>query len=199
MGNHNGISGQSDISIQSGFPWYGKVSIQVNSQSPQEFTLHLRIPSWAGKTSLTINGELFPIGDSPASPRDQAACGYDPRQAWYLPIHRTWFSGDKLDLDFEMPLRLRRAHPHVRGHAGKVALTRGPLVYCLESCDNPGLDIFSAQINSETIEWKPSPALLGGIYTLTGKCTQDQSFVAIPYALWANRGESQMTVWINSK
>ncbi len=97
-----------------------------------------------------------------------------------------------------MPVTLRRASPRVRGHEGKVALTRGPLVYCLESIDNPNLDIFKTQIIPNSIQVKSSPSLLGGISTLCGKTNDNQDFTAIPYQLWANRGESQMTVWLNS-
>jgi DUF1680 family protein len=102
-----------------------------------------------------------------------------------------------VDLEFEMPIVLRRASPHLRGHKNKVALSRGPLVYCLESTDNPRMNIFTARIGPETIRVERDENLLGGVHVLRGKTGGGRDFTAIPYPLWANRGESQMTVWIN--
>jgi hypothetical protein len=101
-----------------------------------------------------------------------------------------------IELAFDLAITARRAHPRVRGHAGKIALTRGPLVYCLESTDNPGLDIFAARLDLASLRPEPAPDLLGGIIVLSGYATAGQPITAIPYALWGNRGESQMTVWV---
>ena len=103
-----------------------------------------------------------------------------------------------MDLEVEMPILLRRASPRVRGHKDKISLTRGPLVYCLESIDNTGIDIFNARIDPESICVEPAPALLGGISILRGKIKDGKEFTAIPYQMWANRGESQMTVWVKA-
>jgi DUF1680 family protein len=97
-----------------------------------------------------------------------------------------------------MSIRLRRAHPKARGHAGKVAITRGPLVYCLESIDNPEVDIFSAQLEPRSLHAEFISDLLGGTVVIHGKTTDGKPLRFIPYFLWANRGESQMTVWVNS-
>jgi DUF1680 family protein len=96
-----------------------------------------------------------------------------------------------------MSIRLRQAHPKVKGHAGKVALTRGPLVYCLESVDHPELDLFTTQLDPSSLNDKFVPGLLGGCVVINGKTTDGKPLKFIPYFLWANRGESQMTVWIN--
>ena len=85
----------------------------------------------------------------------------------------------------------------MRGYKGKVAFTRGPLVYCLESIDNIGIDIFNARIDPGSIRTEFSPALLGGIWVLRGLTREGKDFTSIPYHMWANRGGSQMTVWIN--
>jgi DUF1680 family protein len=87
----------------------------------------------------------------------------------------------------------------VQGHAGKVTVTRGPLVYCLESVDNPGVDIFTAQLDPASLRDEFIPDLLGGCVIIHGKTTDGKALKFIPYFLWANRGESQMTVWVNSK
>jgi DUF1680 family protein len=77
-----------------------------------------------------------------------------------------------------------------------VALTRGPLVYCLESIDNPGLHLFAARLDPATFQPEFEPELLGGVWVLRGRTHQGQPCTAIPYYAWANRGPSQMTVWV---
>jgi uncharacterized protein len=167
---------------------------------PSELTFHFRIPTWAGKTNLAVNGQPMPVPASgPATAKDRTASGIDPRQARYIPIQRLWSSGDLIELEFEMPVMFRQAHPRVKGHKGKAALTRGPLVYCLERKDNPDLDIFNTQIQPDSLKVETETGLLGGILTLAGKTAGNQDFTAIPYLLWANRGESQMAVWVRLK
>ncbi len=126
------------------------------------------------------------------------ASGYDPRQSGYETISHVWSpEGEVLEFNFDMSIQLRRAHPKVKGHAGKVALTRGPLVYCLESADNPDVDIFIAPLDPSSLYDEFVPDLLGGCVVIHGKTTDGKALKFIPYFLWANRGESQMTVWVN--
>jgi DUF1680 family protein len=96
-----------------------------------------------------------------------------------------------------MPIQLRRAHPKVKGHADKVTVTRGPLVYCLESTDHPNVDIFNVKVDTASLRPIFDPSLLGGIMKIEGKSQDGQSLTFIPYFLWGNRGESTMTVWVN--
>ena len=103
--------------------------------------------------------------------------------------------GDLIELEFPVAITVRRPHRRVKSVRGRVALTRGPLVYCLESVDNPGLDIFEAQIDPSTLRAAFSPDHLGGVWLLQGETVQGEPFTAIPYFCWANRGESGMTVW----
>jgi uncharacterized protein len=202
IGNQTIIDhGKWIVKLDSSLPWEGKIRITLNSMSSFDSIVHFRIPSWSTSASIRINGEPFTIpmkrsGDSlyklpPAS-------GFDPRLARFLPVQRIWSSGDVVDLDFEMPIIIRRALPQVHGHKGKVALTRGPLVYCLESIDNVGIDIFSDNIDINSVNTESVPTLLGGIYILRGRLGNGKEFIAIPYHLWANRGQSQMTVWLNN-
>jgi DUF1680 family protein len=126
------------------------------------------------------------------------ASGYDPRLARYETICRVWSpESEPLEYEFGMSIQLRRTHPKVKGHAGKVAVTRGPLVYCLESVDNPGIDIFTEQLDPASLEDEFIPNLLGGCVVIHARTTNGKPLKFIPYFLWANRGESQMTVWVN--
>jgi len=128
------------------------------------------------------------------------ASGYDPRQSNFETISRVWSpKGETLEFNFDMSIKMRYAHRKVKGHAGKSALTRGPLVYCLESVDNPNVDIFTAQLDTSSLHDEFVPDLLDGCVVIHGKTMDGKPLKFIPYFLWANRGESQMTVWVNSK
>jgi DUF1680 family protein len=201
---HTGV--QVYIEIESRMPWDGKISIKIEPSTQTEFTVYLRIPSWAsnGEVSSTIkvNGApSAPLIDSlPVMPHpyEPTAQGYDPRLSRFLSIQRRWSPGDLIELDFNLPVTLRYAHPKVRGHRNKVAITRGPLVYCVESTDNPGMDVTSVRLEADSLVPEPDPELLGGITILRGQTVDHKPLILIPYHLWANRGESQMTVWINT-
>ena len=177
------LSGPVQVNIKSGLPWDGRVSIHIQPETRREFTVHLRKPSWA----------------IASADEGTAASGYDPRSAEYQRLSRVWSpEGEVLEYNFDISIRLRRAHPKVKGHAGKVAVTRGPLVYCLESLDNPGLDIFTVKLDPSSLQDEFIPDLFGGYVIIHGKTTKGKPLKFIPYFLWANRGESQMVVWVNT-
>lgn len=185
-----------EVEIVSALPWEGRVTVRLLLAHPAEFALRLRLPSWAAeRADVRVNGEAVTL-PAPARPPGQAAGGFDPRGAAWLVLRRRWAPGDEIALAFDLPICLRRAGPRVRGHAGRVALTRGPLVYCLESPDNPGVDLFAARLDPASLRAEPAPELLGGVVALRGQTAEGQPVTAVPYALWGNRGESQMTVWV---
>lgn len=190
--------GAVKLKIETGLPWQGNVRIEVTPRETREFSLHVRIPSWAKDTSLRVNNERqdFPIAD--LADRKQTASGYDPRASRFWKIQRIWAPGDVVEIDFNIDIRLRRAHPKVKGHKGKVAITAGPLVYCLESVDNHEVDIFNIQIDPTSLAEHLDPDLLGGTRVITAKSLDSTPLVFIPYYLWGNRGPSQMTVWVNA-
>jgi len=178
------IGGPVRIKIESGLPWSGKVMVHVQPEAQREFTIRLRKPSWEG----------IPVAEA------ATASGYDPRRADYETVTRRWSAGgETLEHNFDMSIQLRRAHPSVRGHAGKAAVTRGPLVYCLESVDNPDVDIFTARLDPASLSAEFIPGLLGGCVAIHGETTDGKPLKFIPYFLWANRGESQMVVWVNAR
>lgn len=183
------------LALESGLPFSGKASLRLDLSAPAEFCLHLRIPSWSGSTWVAVNGDTVDVPPAPALD-EPTAQGYDPRLSRFLPIERTWAAGDVVELLFDPAITLHRAHPKVRGHRGRVAVTRGPLVYCLESPDNPGVDLFTARLDPDSLRAEPEPDLLGGVTVVRAATMKGQPLTFIPYALWANRGESQMVVWV---
>ena len=199
----NGNPVTVSIAIDSGFPYGGLVTIKIASISTPRakltvpLTINLRQPSWSSGMTIHINGireGYYASTSSDAS--DPPASGYDPRLASFHSLHRDWVEGDEITIDFEMPILTRHAHPKVKGHRGKVAITRGPIVYRLESIDNPNIDIFNTSINIATLEPKLQQTELGEVMLIHAKSSTGQPLTLIPYLLWGNRGPSQMTVWV---
>ena len=205
------------IKVESGLPWNGKVLIHVDPPEKEKFKLNLRIPSWSWHTlplpyepvakQMELNsGYHFAHATNLGMPdllSHLAETGnyktYDPRYSHFATTDMPWSAGDVVELNFDMSIKLLHAHPNVQGHSGKAAITRGPLVYCLESLDNPGVDIFTAQLDPESLHDEFVPDLLGGCVVIHGTTTDGKPLKFIPYFLWANRGESQMVVWVNAK
>jgi DUF1680 family protein len=190
--------GKVHLTETSTYPWSGAVEIAVDPQGCGPFTLSLRIPAWAKGAAASVNGTSVPM---------------IPERG-YLKLHRTWAAGDKVTLTLPMHPERTYAHPDVRQDLGRVALRRGPLVYCLEQHDNP------APVNRTRL---PAAApltdtwsdLLGGITTLHAEAmTADAStwgtalyrstppsearspILAVPYYIWCNRGANPMQVWL---
>ncbi len=182
--------------MNSALPYGGNIRIQLEPTVPTEFAVHLRIPSWADKAEVQVNEEMVGVPSAAALP-DSPAQGYDPRLSRFLSLCRTWHPGDIITLTLNLPIVARQPHPRMKGYEGKVAFTRGPLVYCLESTDNPELDVLTAGVNAAAIRSEWEPELFGGTMVLRGMTHSHQPLTFIPYALWANRGESQMQVWVN--
>ena len=188
----------TDVTVSSDFPWSGRVVITVNPAAPVEFELRVRIPDWADE----VQGDL---------PGLEQEASYDNGYAVYK---KHWVAGDTLTLDFGMQPQWVTADPRVRDDLGRIAMTRGPLVYCAESHDNGyAPQLFVADTDAEV--GVNSSSELGEIIRLTvsGRREADvptsELYVAasepdsvpaeltmIPYASWANRGPSEMQVWL---
>jgi len=191
------------LAQETDYPWNGRVRITIKECGGGEFALNLRIPGWAGGASVRINNQ--PADSSPVS-------------ASYFKIRRVWHPGDVVDLDLPMPPRLMAANPLVEEDANQVAVQRGPVVYCLESPDLPHdlrLTDVVIPVNLH-LTARYDRRLLGGVVVLegqafaqpagdwTGKLYREfqpanlKPFKVrfIPYSVWANRGPSEMSVWL---
>ena len=131
-------------------------------------------------------------------PHISTASGYSPYGSFYLPIKRTWSPGDVIDIEFKIGIQIRTTHPKVKATRGKVAITRGPLVYCLEQTDNPEVDIFNERLDTALLDTEFEPKMFNGIIVIRGQTTNRQPLTFIPYFLWANRGDSRMTVYVRT-
>ena len=216
IGSKAALSLESPVQIEmlSELPWNGRVLVKLALDAPLEFSLYLRLPTWANFPQIEIvsqeSSELIPVDLSRIEPleaqaRDVAvvlpersAQGYDPRPARFVQLRRAWKPGDEIKISFDLPILVRRAHPKVKGHRRKAAVTRGALVYCLEDVDNPMVDIFAVRLDLDSLQPEFSADFFGGTMILHGKTTIGEPLIFIPYQLWGNRGASRMTVWINT-
>jgi len=211
---HLYIGGEAEFAVdgqkvrltqKTGYPWEGRATLELAPDVPVEFTLALRVPGWCRQAGVKVNGEKIQL--KPALSRG------------YLLLRRVWHPGDKVEMDFPMPVMLMRAHPNVRADAGKVALQRGPLVYCLEEMDN-GPDLHAISVNPTEAGFQASfdRTLLGGtvviegqaeradaspwgegLYQATEEKTDKVTIKAVPYCLWNNRRPGEMLVWIGMR
>lgn len=198
----DGNNASFSLSMESGLPWDGKVNIHFDElnylNSPFPIELQLRQPEWCDNMTVKVNGNSVPVDFlERENVRDVVASGFDPRRASLCKILNSWQVGDRVELEFDLPIRLRRTNKRVKGHHGKVAITRGPLVYCLEDIDNPDLDIFNIRLDQGSLCAVEDKGLLGGLKKLTGRTLSGEPLTFIPYFLWGNRGPSRMTVWVN--
>ncbi len=184
------------------YPFSGSIKVEVSPENPATFTVKLRIPGWASGTSATLNG-------APIDAKTGIVNGY-------LSITRAWHAGDVITLDLPMPPKRIYAHPAVKENVGRVALKRGPLVYCVEEVDNPGGRVQQLQLPRDAeISVRSRDDLFDGIVTLTAPAERVEAkdwaddlyrtspplrsggeLIALPYYLWNNRGSGSMQVWI---
>jgi DUF1680 family protein len=165
----------------------------------------MRVPEWCSQVSITVNGQSI------ESPR---------REAGYLVMERAWQSGDVISLQLSMEPMLVEAHPRIDAVRGSLAIQRGPVVYCLEAADHPGINLMDIRLDETAplqTDWREE-AVLGNLMVIRtsgylaestdwqqrlyrrfnedGVLRQSIPLVAVPYYAWANRGANAMRVWI---
>lgn len=189
------------VKVESGLPWDGKVSLEVEAEKLPEgtpFVLALRIPGWA--TRYTVKG---------------AESGTCTVKDGYLYLTGDWKKMGKIELEFPMEIRLWETDTHVREDMGKIAVTRGPVTYCMEERDNgKDLHLLTADCQAEgRVErfnvqgtevvsvllkgFRQAPVTGKGLYhPVENPVKEPVELRLVPYYVWANRGENEMTVWI---
>lgn len=187
------------------YPWGETVALTVHPARTGEFTVAVRIPGWCRGARLSVGGQAVPVEGV--------------MRRGYARIQRVWQEGDRIELTLPMPVERVRSHPRVRENAGRVALQRGPLVYCLEEVDNgPNLSAIILPAQAE-LRARWAPDLLGGVMLITGEANREDetawgdalyrsghvrgtaaaTITAVPYALWCNRTPGEMLVWIREE
>jgi uncharacterized protein len=195
------------LSVATRYPLDGAVTVTVTHSRNEPWTLSLRVPDWCRGATARVNGAGI-----------DAAPGPDG----YLAVARAWQAGDRVEIDLPMPVRLTVAHPAVDALRGAVAIERGPVVYCLESHDQPdGVDLNHVELlvdhplREQVRDDLPGGAVVTVIaagyarddaaWAGTGWATlpaapatggRRVALTAVPYHLWANRGPSVMRVFV---
>jgi hypothetical protein len=194
------------VTQKTNYPWDGNVEITVAPAEASDFTFYLRVPGWADHAEVTVNAK--------------AVSGAKPGE--YLPIHRNWSPGDVIKLAIEVMPQVIEANPRVADDTGRIAIQRGPLIYCLEEIDQPaGVSLSDVALNpgrrpTDQFQTEFRSDLLGGTVVLhhkgavyergsAGKMlysrysrdarTRNVPLTFIPYYAWANRQATSMQVW----
>jgi DUF1680 family protein len=197
------------LAVGTGYPLDGEVTVTVARTPATGWTLSLRIPAWCRGATVAVNGEPVP-----------ATVG----ERGYLDLTRVWRDGDTVSLTLPMPPRLTLAHPAADAVRGQVAIERGPVVYCLESPDQPdGVDLNRVEllVDRELTEERRDVVGQSTVVALVDGWARDDSgwagsgwatlgeepasagravrLTAIPYHLWANRGPSVMRIFVPAR
>lgn len=203
------LSGEKIVlSQRTEYPWDEKITIDILPEKQSKFTLALRIPEWCRGFKVKVNDAYV------EDVQDKIHKGY-------FRLERNWEPGDQVELELQMPIERMEAHPAVRENAGRIALQRGPIVYCLEEVDN-GPNLANIVIpREEELKAELKPDLLGGVTIIRGKAWRRSSagwgdtlyrpiaegktdreecnITAVPYFAWCNREPGEMLVWIRSE
>lgn len=174
------------------YPWDGAVRLEVTPQQPVTFALRLRLPGWAA--GRPVPGDLYRYLDASADEVRLQVNGeveHARTVDGFLEIRRRWQPGDVVEIEFPMPVRRVLANDSVAADAGRVAVERGPLVYCAEAADNGGHALDLALDDAVRLEPVREEELLGGLTVLRGG-----GLTLIPYYAWSHRGPGEMAVWL---
>jgi DUF1680 family protein len=172
------------------YPWDGKVRFTIDGDAPAISAIHLRLPEWTGGKGISLNGK--PVAMKEAS-------------NGYLVLRDGWKSGDSIELDLDMPIRRVYADPRVKDDTGRVAVQRGPIVYCAEAVDNDGAvaNVILPKDSELASEYRAD--LLGGVTVIQAKAlaktseagqTKPIDLTLVPYYAWDNRAPGAMAVWL---
>ena len=195
------------------YPWDGRTKITIEPENPAEFAIYVRIPGWAQgkpvpsnlyrylnksdkKVTLKVNGKPIKLDVEKGFAR----------------IRRKWKKGDVIDLNLPVPIRRVLCNEKVKDNIGRVALERGPIVYCAEGVDNGGQALNIVLSDDVELKAEYHKDILGGVTVMSGRACglypsadgkvvarKDQDFVAIPYYAWSHRGAGEMAVWLPRK
>jgi len=181
------------------YPWNGRVLLTVTPPQAQAFDICLRIPGWCRMDETP--GALYrssPLDTQPTLKVNGKTVSLHRLEKGYARISREWKAGDTIELDMPMPIRRVHAHPEVKADAGRVALQRGPVVYCAEAVDNGGRVSHLSLPADAALTAEHRPNLLGGVTVITGT-TGKGGLLAVPYYAWDNREGGEMAVWLRER
>jgi uncharacterized protein len=198
------------IEQKTNYPWDGRVSIKISPQTEKDFDVYIRVPGWA--RDELVPGDLYHYIE-PANEKARIGLNGLPVgfrfEKGYAVIRRVWKKGDELTINFPMEPRLVQARSDVNADKDKLAVQRGPIVYCFEGADNQGKAWNMLLPRNTRFESDFNKNLLGGVVTINAEIpvleisrdgqstvTKRKKVTAIPYFVWCNRGAGPMEVWV---
>jgi len=190
-----------EIAVNSEMPWGGKSKLTISTRETVTGSLKLRVPGWArdvvapgglyaydrkisGKTALYINGEAQSVAVDDLG---------------YITLTRTWYNGDTVEIEFPMEVRQVVADDRIKEDRGRVAVERGPVVYCVEWPEVPNGKVFDLLLEKTgSVEQDDYMGIVinSTFRSVTNPSVPSKSVKLIPYYLWANRGAGEMSVWL---
>jgi DUF1680 family protein len=195
---------------QTRYPWDGAVKMTVTPRQSGDFTIHVRIPGWARNEALPT--DLYRFADRNDEPVVVKVNGKPVPirlDKGYVALNRCWNAGDVIELSLPMPIRRVIANPAVEADRGRIALQRGPIVFCAEWPDTPDGHVRNLMLpRNAALKAEFRPDLFNGVVRVTGRAMslasaaqgrvtrREQRFAAIPYYAWAHRGSGEMMVWL---
>ena len=179
------------IEQESNYPWEGNIKFRIHAEEPVKFQFKIRIPGWAENSP--VPGDLYSYSEGQAKEIrlfiNNEPIKFKSRNG-FISLNQLWKNGDIVELVLPMEPRKVIPNSNIKEIAGKVAIERGPIVYCAEQVDNPS-GVLNKVVSNETIFTpKFEPALLQGIVKL-----QSDSLTLVPYYAWSHRGLGEMEVW----
>ena len=191
-------NGHVSVSMETNYPWDGKVKLVVNEAPKKGFNLKLRIPGWV--RGEVVPSDLYEFDDDVELGYKVSLNGQEINadlDKGYFCIDRKWAPGDVVVLDMDMEPRLVKANDKVEADRGRVAVERGPIVYCAEWPDNPDVKVREVVLSD-------SPKLAvrenkGKLYGIDEILVQDSNLTLIPYYAWNHRGAGDMIVWMKQE
>lgn len=196
------LKGKSvQIRQRTDYPFDGRVEVVLNCDEPVFFDLMLRIPGWAHDVRIEVNGTETSFG----------------LNRGYARIARLWSGINTVSLSMPLDVRLTQSHPYVRENVGKIAILRGPVLFCAEQIDNPNIDVWTFAVDPDEVfdAYTAHDPILGRTVFIKAKGTEgfksfhlyephsrrktlrSSEITLVPYHLWANREPGPMAVWLN--
>ena len=208
-------NGNVDVKMETNYPWDGKVKLMIDPSKKSKFKIYIRVPGWY--KDEVAPGDLYSTGGDDVVPDYYAFMlnGKAVKSVYengYAIVEAEWKKGDILDVDFPMEVKVVEARVELKQDNNRIAIQRGPIVYCVEGADNNGKAwniIIPEDTKFETIDYK---VLNENVKALTAEVpvvivnedgtslrTEKKKIIAIPYYTWANRGKNEMQVWLPTK
>lgn len=205
------------MSLKTSYPWNGRIQLDFTEARKEKLAIRIRVPGWY--TGKLVDGNLYRAAND-----QEGMDRFDPSvtvngkkvdyryEKGYLLINGVWSKGDRIELDIPMEVKLVAANPAVKADRNRLAVQRGPLVYCVEGADNPE-GVWNLKMDEST-SWTPKShqVLEEKVVALTADLPaavpdadgnnivwKKRTVTAIPYYVWANRGANDMQVWLPTK